>query len=521
MPYSFQSVLCLILLILLPSISRANDLPRDLRKIDQLTPLTARDLVEQKKNSPSIKLPNLLNVDKQTGDELAKLEGNLILPPECISTIDSPALLKKLLVQKSVPRLSSELRKNESLCLQTYIFKQLDKETASVLSQQKAALDLSGLESLDKQVAAELAHYKGKLDLSGLTSIDKNLAEEFAQFECNELNLSGLDAVDDDVVQELVKYQGDTLRLDGITEFNKDLAKKTTRFSDYVLRYNFPTIDKDSAQEIAQFKGKTISLGLTSLNKEIAEELIKFQGTQLDLNALQSLDASVAQELAKFDGHINLLGLNAVDLDTVLALRQQAKVYLRERGAMTLEAGVAQEIDSSDTIVHIEDLIFSQFNLIDRTQIREISETRICDSLTIRDFKLIDTSDAKVIAKFQGKTLDFPNLVSINPLTAFELAKFKGDSLLIGLNATALPPTVFRALGNFRGFRIGLNYVSPYPPADNRTAYLAHFEESKKQACMLLRSSGFEGLYGISQEVNPVFFWFDVKTLQRSSRATQ
>ena len=123
MSYSFQSVVCLILLILFPSISRANDLPRDLRKIDQLTPLMARDLVDQKKNSPYIKLPNLLNVDKQTGDELAKLEGNQLLPLECISTIDSPAVLKKLLVQKSVPRLSSELRKNESLCLQTYIFK--------------------------------------------------------------------------------------------------------------------------------------------------------------------------------------------------------------------------------------------------------------------------------------------------------------------------------------------------------------------------------------------------------------
>ena len=137
-------------------ICSAEDLSENANEIKALTAEEAAYLVATFEGE-FLFLNGVTSIDKDTAQELAKVEGGLSLG---LTSIDKD-VAQELAKFKGILHLP---------------LTSIDKDVAKELAKSRAwVLTLSSLTSVDKDVAQELAKFNGWLTLNGLTSIDKDV----------------------------------------------------------------------------------------------------------------------------------------------------------------------------------------------------------------------------------------------------------------------------------------------------------------------------------------------------------
>ena len=144
-------------LIFCCGICSAEDLPENANEIKALTAEEAAYLVATFEGE-FLFLNGVASIDKDTAQELAKVEGGLSLG---LTSIDKDV--------------AKELAKSRAWVLTLSSLTSIDKDVAQKLAKLMGNLELNGLTSVDKDVAQELAKFNGWLTLNGLTSIDKDV----------------------------------------------------------------------------------------------------------------------------------------------------------------------------------------------------------------------------------------------------------------------------------------------------------------------------------------------------------
>jgi hypothetical protein len=295
---------------------RANELPKDMKKIESLTPEQARKLAEE--------FPGVTVEIKIKGMRHVIIEG----------------------------------------CLPLNGLRSLDAETATALTGYgKKSLLLHGLPAIDTETAKPLAASKGDwLYLDGLTTIDAATAKALADFKGTYLSLNGVTTLDADTAKALAESKSHLMSLNGLTTLDAATAKALAAFGGMRHKAFLPTtlwlsglttLDTDSATALAGFKGQILHLdGLTTLGMDSAKALAEFKGERLHLDGLTTPDAEVAKALAAiatWDGYLPWLkaftAADSVAVAQALASRKGPLVlpHLKKISPKTLSALIMNE----------------------------------------------------------------------------------------------------------------------------------------------------------------------------------
>lgn len=240
---------------------------------------------------------------------------------------------------------------------------------------------------IDKLLTKEHAmsifnNYYNKKTLSDFDTITKEAAKYVASRKENELILNGIKSIDDETMNELIKFRSD----------NTFTEEQMTKYSKLSIELNSLTIVSDNAliNLFTNFKGHLIRLnGIKKISDSVAESISKYR-YEVFLDGVLELSNKASEFLSIKQG---LKGNNRISL----------------KGLKTINVEVARNLSNYSGGLYLDGL----------------SE--------ITSLELSELGKYKGIYYGNRVNLSLPNIKSITPKMAIEMAKIEFPLILSGL----------------------------------------------------------------------------------------
>jgi hypothetical protein len=298
-------------------------------------------------------------------------------------------------------------------------------------------LFLNGITDLSDANALSLSAFKGEiLCLRGVTKLSEAGARALAACRCEEIHLNGLKDMSSAAAAALGNRRCRVLQLNGLERISDTAAEalSASKRKDVVLTSTTLSLD-----------------GIKQLSEASALSLSKVRVFHLSLCGLKNISDKGLGNLAQFDGalSIGIEHLSAFAASSFGAVRRNSLhlIGLTDISAAAI-ASLASSVDSSLTLNGIQNLSIPIAEVLARCSLW---------SLSLKGFESLSVSAAKVLADSSCSNLSLGDLKTVSPAVAAELANFKGELYLDGIER--LDTAVAEVLAKHKGLSLHLNGV--------------------------------------------------------------